>query len=78
MASYGFWNWRAEYRYYLGLPITNLAGAGPLRDAWSGPRRVVLLVEAERLGDAREIIGDAPPVLARHIGAGSIYVFTNR
>jgi len=78
VVSYAFWNWRAEYRYYLGRPITNLAGIEPLTEAWNGPRRVVLLVEAERLDDARRVIGDAAPAVEGRVGRGSIYVFTNR
>jgi 4-amino-4-deoxy-L-arabinose transferase-like glycosyltransferase len=78
VASFAFWKWRAEYRYYLGRPITNLAGIDPLREAWNGPKRVVLLVEAARLGDAREVLGSATPALSGHVGDGSVYVFTNR
>lgn len=78
LASYDFWKWRAEYRYYLGRPIANLAGPEPLRAAWDGPNRVVLLVEDERLDTARQVIGDAVPAIARRVGGRSIYVFTNR
>jgi hypothetical protein len=78
VASYAFWSWRAEYRYYLGRPITNIAGQEPLREAWRGPRRVVLLVEAERLDSARTVIGDVAPAIASRVGGRAIYVFTNR
>jgi len=78
IASYAFWNWRAEYRYYLGRPITNLFGAGPLREAWDGPKRVVLFVESEQLDDARAVIGDVAPAVTGKVGRGSIYVFTSR
>jgi 4-amino-4-deoxy-L-arabinose transferase-like glycosyltransferase len=78
VASYAFWNWRAEYRYYLGLPITNLLGVEPLRETWNGPRRVVLLVEAERIADARQVIGHAKAVIEGRVGGGSVSVFTNR
>jgi len=78
IASYAFWNWRAEYRYYLGRPITNLFGAAALRQAWEGEKRVVLFVEAEQLDDARAVIGDVRPAVAGKVGRGSIYVFTSR
>ena len=78
VASYAFWSWRAEYRYYLGRPIDNFAGPEPLREAWSGSRRVVLLVEADRLESAREVVGEAVPLVAGRVGGGAIYVFTNR
>jgi 4-amino-4-deoxy-L-arabinose transferase-like glycosyltransferase len=78
VASYAFWDWRAEYRYYLDRPITNLPELEPLREAWSGPRRLVLFVERARLDSARQVIGDAVPVAAGAVGESSIYVFTNR
>jgi 4-amino-4-deoxy-L-arabinose transferase-like glycosyltransferase len=78
VASYAFWSWRAEYRYYLGRPITNLRGLEPLREAWLGPRRLVLFVEPERLDSARQVIGNVAPVVSGAVGEGSIYVFTNR
>jgi len=78
VVSYGFWKWRAEYSYYLGRPITNLTDPEVLREAWGGPRRIVLFVEAARLESARQVIGDADPVLTGLVGRGTIYVFTNR
>jgi hypothetical protein len=78
VASYAFWNWRAEYRYYLGLPIENLFAVDALRAVWTGPRRVVLFVEDERLADARAVLGDAVPAIAEKVGGRSIYVFTSR
>ena len=78
VVSYGFWKWRAEYSYYLGHPITNLTDPEALREAWGGPRRIVLFVEAARLLSAREVIGDAAPAVKGLVGRGAIYVFTNR
>jgi hypothetical protein len=78
VASYAFWSWRAEYRYYLGRPIHNFAGPEPLREAWSGSRRVVLLVEADRLESARQVVGEAVPIVEGRVGGGAISVFTNR
>jgi 4-amino-4-deoxy-L-arabinose transferase-like glycosyltransferase len=78
VASYEFWDWRAEYRYYLGRPITNLAGPEALRAAWYGPRRLVLFVEPSRLERVRQVIGDTSPAVVNAKGARPIYVFTNR
>ena len=78
ISSYGFWKWRSEYRFYLRRPITNLTSPGALREAWTGPRRVVLLVEADKLSDVRQVIGEAPPTLAGRVGSAAISVFTNR
>ena len=78
VASYNFWAWRAEYRYYLGRPIENLPGEEPLRSAWARGERVVLLVEGGQLDEARRVIGDRPPVFSRGVGSKTAYVFTNR
>jgi 4-amino-4-deoxy-L-arabinose transferase-like glycosyltransferase len=78
IASYNFWMWRSEYRYYLGRPIDNLPGEEPLREAWNGPARVVLLVEGGQLAEARRVIGDRAPAFTRGVGSQTAYVFTNR
>jgi 4-amino-4-deoxy-L-arabinose transferase-like glycosyltransferase len=78
VASYNFWDWRAEYRYYLGRPIENLPGEMPLRAAWARPERVVLLVEGAQLDEARAVIGDRAPALSRAVGSQTVYVLTSR
>jgi 4-amino-4-deoxy-L-arabinose transferase-like glycosyltransferase len=78
IASYNFWNWRSEFRYYLGRPIVNLQGVDPLREAWGGPRRVVLFVEETQLAGARAVIGDEAPERKRKVGSSTFYVFVNR
>ena len=78
IVSYAFWNWRAEYRYYLGRPITNIFGLAPLAAAWTGGKRVVLFVEGEHLDEARQVIGEVAPAVVGRVGGGPIYVFTNR
>ncbi|HEX4824967.1 MAG TPA: glycosyltransferase family 39 protein [Candidatus Polarisedimenticolaceae bacterium] len=78
VASYNFWEWRSEYRYYLDRPIENLTTLDALREAWSAPERLVLLVEGSRLAIARTVIGDRAPALTRAVGSQTLYVFTNR
>jgi 4-amino-4-deoxy-L-arabinose transferase-like glycosyltransferase len=78
VASYEFWTWRAEFRYYLGRPITNLQGPEALREAWNGPRRLVLFVERSRWDSARRVIGDVTPVVTNVAGGRPILVVTNR
>lgn len=78
VVSYAFWKWRAEYRFYLGRPITNLTEPEALREAWNGSRRIVLFVESARLESVRQVIGNAAPALEGRVGRGAIYVFTNR
>ena len=78
IASYDFWNWRAEYAYYLGRPLENLSGREALGRAWAGERRVLLLVESDRLDDARSVLGARPPLWSHAVGGKSVYLFTNR
>ena len=78
IASYDFWNWRAEYAYYLGRPLENLAGREALGQAWTGGRRVLLLVESDQLEDARAVLGTRPPLWSHGVGGKSVYLFTNR
>ena len=78
VASFDFWSWRSEYAYYLGHPIENLAGREALRDAWRDAGRLVLLVEADRLGEVRSVVGEAEPGWSRTVGGKSVYLFTNR
>jgi len=78
IASYEFWRWRSQYRYYLERPIEALYGNEALRAAWDGPDRVVLFVEEIGLDDARHVIGDRKPALIRSVGSMPTYVFINR
>jgi len=78
VASYNFWVWRAEYRYYLDRPIENITGPDALRAAWSGDERLVLLVDRSTIASARSVLGDRAPALTRSVGSQTLYVFTNR
>lgn len=78
VASFDFWNWRAEYAYYLGRPLRPISGAPALKEAWDGPKRLLLVVEEDRLAAAREAIGDVEPAYARRVGGKVSYLFTNR
>jgi 4-amino-4-deoxy-L-arabinose transferase-like glycosyltransferase len=78
VASYNFWKWRAEYRFYLERPIENLLGSDALRTAWAGSDRIVLIVDRPGLASAREIVGDREPAVSRPVGSQTIHVFTSR
>jgi 4-amino-4-deoxy-L-arabinose transferase-like glycosyltransferase len=77
VASYNFWQWRAEYRFYLQRPIDNLLGPAALRAAWDRPERLVVLVDRASLAGARQVIGDREPAFSRDVGSQTIYLFTN-
>ena len=78
LVSFELWNWRAEYRFYLRRPIENVFGRDKLRQVWTGSQRAVVLVEADRLDDARQVIGTGEPVVTGRVGDRSVYVFTSR
>jgi 4-amino-4-deoxy-L-arabinose transferase-like glycosyltransferase len=78
IVSFELWNWRAEYRFYLGRPIDNVFGRDKLAEVWNGARRAVVLVESDRLDDARQVIGSAAPAVTGRVGDRSVYVFTSR
>ena len=78
LASFEFWNWRAEYAYYLGRPLRPIKGAVALREAWEGQQRLLVVVEEDRLEAARSAIGDVEPAYARRVGGNTTYLFTNR
>jgi 4-amino-4-deoxy-L-arabinose transferase-like glycosyltransferase len=78
VVSFDFWNWRAEYAYYLGRPLRPISGAPALKEAWDGPKRLLVVVEEDRLAAARQAIGDVEPAYARRIGGRVTYLFTNR
>jgi 4-amino-4-deoxy-L-arabinose transferase-like glycosyltransferase len=78
LASFEFWNWRAEYAYYLGRPLRRITGQAALREAWAGPQRLVLVVEEDRLSSFREVVGEVDPEYVRRVGGHASYLFTNR
>ena len=77
LASFEFWAWRAEYAYYLGRPLRKISGEAALREAWDNPKRLLLVVEEDRIESARRVIGDADPAYVRRVGGHASYLFIN-
>ncbi len=75
--SYGLWEWRASYIYYLGRNVPNLTDPGALAALWRSDRKVLLIVEDERVDDARTIIGSAAPLVSSQVGSGRVFLFGN-
>ena len=75
--SYRFWDWRSGYTFYTGRMITNLKSAEALQELWRDERPAFLIVEENRVDEAREILGGAEPVLVREIGSRTAYLFEN-
>jgi 4-amino-4-deoxy-L-arabinose transferase-like glycosyltransferase len=72
------WRWRASYSFYTGRPIPNIETIEELRDYWTRPERVFLVVEHGRVTEARQVMGSAAPLEARAIGNNYAYLFSNR
>jgi 4-amino-4-deoxy-L-arabinose transferase-like glycosyltransferase len=72
------WRWRASYSFYTGRPIANIETIDELRDYWTRPERVFVIVEQGRLAEARRVLGSAAPLEARAIGNNFAYLFSNR
>lgn len=68
LLGWRFWNWRAEYAYYLGRPTTIVGQTQALREIWDGPEPVVVVVEGPHFASLREVLGDATPIVERAVG----------
>jgi 4-amino-4-deoxy-L-arabinose transferase-like glycosyltransferase len=68
VASYRFWQWRAEYSFYGDRAFASLQTPEDLR-AWTGRW---VLVEDWALPEARTVLGDAPAALTGRVGQGTI------
>ena len=72
------WRWRASYSFYTGRPIPNIESAEALREYWSDPEAVFLIVEQGRLDEVSGILGPLVPLVARTVGSNRAYLFSNR
>ncbi len=68
VATYRFWQWRAEYTFYGERAFASLQTPEQLRD-WRGRW---VLVEDWALPEARTVLGDAPAALTGRVGRGTI------
>ena len=78
IASFGMWEWRAGYTFYLGRPIPDLATEQELATYWASDQRVFLIVQSTELDDARAVLGDHEPWVESRIGSRTAYLFSNR
>ena len=78
LRSYRPWKWRASYIYYADRTIAAIDSPEELVRSWSGPDPLFVLVEADRLTEAREALGGPAPLLSQRIGSNTVYLFTNR
>lgn len=78
LASYRFWSWRASYAYYTGRAIKNLPSRQDLVAYLAEGERVYVIVEDDRLGEARSVLGDRRPLARASVGGTAAYLFSNR
>lgn len=74
VASYGLWQWRAEYAYYADRNIPNLTEPASLAEFWRDTRAPFVLVEDTHLQEARENLSDERIVAHRWIGGREAYL----
>ena len=67
VATYRFWEWRAEYAFYTGRRMPNLRSAEALRAWMSAPGRFVL-VEGDRADEVAGVLGRRPPLVRERVG----------
>jgi 4-amino-4-deoxy-L-arabinose transferase-like glycosyltransferase len=75
LLSFGLWEWRASYIYYLGRNVPNLTDLPALAALWRSDRPVLLIVEDDRVEEARRVIGDAAPLVSSRVGSGKVFLF---
>ena len=78
LRSFGFWEWRAGYAFYLGRPIPNLDTAEELRAYWDRDERVFVIVESTHLEPLQTVIGEDRPWVEARVGSRTAYLFCNR
>lgn len=78
LASYAFWDWRAGYSFYAGRSIPNLKTIEELQSYWDGKRRVFLILQDNRLDEARAVLGPVEPLVETRVGGKTAYLFANR
>jgi 4-amino-4-deoxy-L-arabinose transferase-like glycosyltransferase len=75
--SFGLWEWRASYIYYLGRNVPNLTEPAALVALWRSDRKVLLIVEGDREEEARKLLGGAAPLVSSRVGSGTVFLFGN-
>jgi hypothetical protein len=78
LRGYHEWRWRAGYSFYVDRSVPNLASPAELREYWSRPERVFLIVEEGRIDEVAGILGEIRPLATRAIGDNRAYLLANR
>ena len=78
LRGYRSWIWRAEYPFYLRRPLPVLHSEEELASYWSRREEVFLIIEDQKLEEARTVIGEGPPLIDHRIGHKQVYLFSNR
>ena len=78
LQGYRLWKWRSAYSYYSGRQVRSLEGPDELREYWSRPDRVFLIVERAMLNEVRATVATGEPLASRGVGSNFAYLFANR
>lgn len=78
LVSYGLWEWRSSYIYYLDRNIPNLRTVADLERLWKGPDRTYVLVEKDRLEEIRPLLETGMKVAERPVGGNVALLYSNR
>lgn len=71
-----FWDWRAEYAYYLRRPVRIVRDEEELRALWRGTEPVVVISDASNLDSLRDALGPVEPSVSRPVGGSVTSAFT--
>lgn len=75
VASYGLWNWRAEYAFYAGRTIPNLEEPELLVSFWRTHPRPYVIVEKPERDRIRTLLSNATLVMKKKIGSREAFLF---
>jgi hypothetical protein len=78
VASFGMWQWRAGYTYYLGRPIPNLETTAELSEYWNREQQVFVIVQSTEIDEARAVLGAREPWVESRVGSRMAYLFSNQ
>lgn len=78
IASFGMWQWRAGYTYYLGRPIPNLETTAELSTYLQRDENVFVIVQSTEIDEARAVLDAHEVRVESRVGSRTVYLFSNR
>jgi len=78
LRGFHVWKWRASYSFYSGRSVPNLESVEAFQRYWQSSEEVFVVVERSLLDEARNVMGEIPPLEWRETGSNAAYLFSNR